>query len=537
MVIIMLVVQLPVLTLLPAPVNALTYAFSCKEEDVVVHVLQDGGIDIDYSITFVNYGSLDGIDIGLPNRFYDKGSARASISVGSSIYPQTNIEKSPYVPIGLAVNLDSTVRNIIEQPGTTFTLNLHVKNPHMVYENELKSGTVGIKFRPTWFDTNSQRGATGKLSVKVFFPPSFADIPSAVYLQGHMWDTIYMDHDTGMVVAIWNRTNVGGNAQSNGDYDVGVGFPKQYVSQYFKHDWWEDLQNSFAALGDLCITTAPCLIFGVIFAGVFVFAYVSQRKRAKDYFEPKLSVVGAGPRRDLTAVEAAVVLERPLSMVATMILFGLLKKGRLEVIEDNPIRLKRLATSGDYEYETDYINSISPTGLMDRIVLQDTLVTLVNATQTKIQGFDYEATKAYYKGICERAWAQVRAAGTPEEFSQGLDKMNEWMMLDDHYYNRMDSVYVGLPYYVSGPGPTPGTHTGHVGSVWGKGGGFDPQQSAQRYISQVKSASRNLTSNMKALSQDVTTKTNPMPVSSGHGGGGGGGCACACACACAGGGR
>jgi len=531
---VMLAVQLQVIAIVPSPARALNYNFAVQEEDVTVQVLPDGGITIDYSIKFVNYGELDGVDIGLPNSYYDKNSATASVVVDGATYPITDIVKSPYVGTGLAVNFDSDIRSHIEVFGTIFTLKFHVKNPHMVYENELKSGTVGIRFRPTWFDPTFQQGPTDHLSTKIFFPPAFQDISQAVYLKNRPWNAIYLDKGTGMVVAVWNDSYVSSSSLSSGSYDSGVGFPKQYVDKYFKHDWWEDFQNTFAALGDLCVVIAPCLLFAGVFAGIIILGYVSQRKRAKDYFEPKLTVKGAGPRRDLTAVEAAIVLELPLSMVATMILFGLLKKGKLQVVGENPMTLRRISPTGDYPYETAYINAISPAGLMNRSALSTALVDLVKDVQTKVQGFDYDATKEYYRAICERAWSQVRAAGTPEQFSNDLDKMNDWMMLDNNYYHRMDGIYVGLPYYV--PVQT-GTRTSHAGAGWAKSGGLNPQQAAQRYVSQVKTASQNLTSNMKSLSRDVTGVTHPVPVSSGGGGCAGGGCACACACACAGGGR
>ena len=81
----------------------------------------------------------------------------------------------------------------------------------------------------------------------------------------------------------------------------------------------------------------------VLIAVVIFYLIRAEEKRKTDYFEPILCVLGAGPRRDLTAVEAAVVLERPLDKVATMILFGLVRKNRVAITSEVPLRLKVLS--------------------------------------------------------------------------------------------------------------------------------------------------------------------------------------------------
>ena len=57
--------------------------FEVRNESVDIWILKDGSIDIDYAIELANYGTLTGVDIGLPNRYYDLGSATASITIGS----------------------------------------------------------------------------------------------------------------------------------------------------------------------------------------------------------------------------------------------------------------------------------------------------------------------------------------------------------------------------------------------------------------------------------------------------------------------
>jgi hypothetical protein len=45
------------------------------------------------------------------------------------------------------------------------------------------------------------------------------------------------------------------------------------------------------------------------------------------------------------------------------------------------------------------------------------MVNLINATLEKMKGFEQSATQKYYESICDKAWGQVKAAGTPDEAS------------------------------------------------------------------------------------------------------------------------
>jgi len=514
------------LALLPAPAQGLTYRFSVPREYVDVHIRKDGGVDIDYTIDFVNYADLDGVDIGLPNKYYDLGSARATITVQGVPYSPSNLRASPYLEIGVAVEFGSNLRSRIENApgGAALTVAFHVSNPHMVYENEIQAGTVGIRFRPTWFSSSYQQGTVGELRSRIFFPPGFTNLSQAVWLQDRPWDNITFDNASGLAVASWSATNVAPSSLEAGNQDVGAGFPAKYVSTYFKHDIWE-------ALGEFLTVFAPCCIVAVIVTVIIVLVWTRSRKRARDYFEPKLSVPGAGPRRDLTAVEAAIALERPMEMVATMMLFGLMKKGSVEIVsESSPMVLRPTGRPGEYFYEIGFLHAIRPDGMVDQLALKDILIELVKAVQEKLKGFDYDATRKYYERICQRAWDEVRAAGTPDDFAAGLSQKNEWMMLDRDYPGRMGLIFVGMPRpYHTRPASTKGA-----------GGGLSPQQMTQNYVRQMKSSSSRLVGEMKSLGAEVTKATHPVPVATTGGrgfGGGGGGCACACACACAGGGR
>ena len=381
-------------------VKAADYSFSVERQEVNVTVLRDGSVDIDYYFLFTNVGYLDGVDIGLPNRYYDPGTAGAIIMVNNVEHAPSQIQESPYIDVGMAVEFGGDLQGIIEEEGA-FELYFHVNNPHMVYENELLNDTVGVSFRPTWFDPDIQVGTTHELVQRLIFPEAFVNDSLALWYESNPWDQIYWDNVTERHVAMWTGTDVGPDSIAAGNYDVGIGFPKEYVEQYFLLDPEMDLFGDIWALVSLFLPLVFMAFFVTMAIGVSV---ASARKRRGDYYEPKMNVVGAGPRRDLTVVEAAVVLERPLETVSTMVLFGLIRKGKVQVLsEQAPMRLQKLADAGEHQYETDYLSSIGPDGTVSRGLLKITLVNLINATLEKMKGFEQSATQRYYESICDKA--------------------------------------------------------------------------------------------------------------------------------------
>ena len=525
------------------------YEFTLEKEYVDIFIQRDGSIDIKYHFEFTNYGYLDGVDVGLPNRFYDEDSARATINISGTMYQPEKIHKSPYVYIGLAVEFDETTQYKVESYGTRFTLEFQVNNPHMVYKNELKDGTVGIRFRPTWFDPEFQLGNTDELRCRVFFPRGFNDTSQAVYLKGHVWDSIGWDNETGLLMASWTQYNVRPQDQEDGDYDVGVGFPKDYVEKYYDHNIWESMGNTWYFVRFHAASILVGCFMILLLLGMFVYPAISSRKRAKDYFEPKLCKAGGGPRKRLTAVEAAIILERPLNQVLTMILFNLIRNGKVEIVsKEEPMHLRKLDHFGDTKIETRFLHSIekdlrtcatNEVGTLNRDGLEDLLVDLVEATEKKLKGFDYKATKKLYESVNKHAWLRVKAAGTPGEFAREFSKWSSWMMLDKKFPERMkkesqEYSYYEEPWYRWNAWYHPYHYRTNESMILDDTSvRFDRMMDDLVY--NVKQANRHMVNDITDLGKEVTKVTNPVPVSSG--GGSGGGCACACACACAGGGR
>lgn len=498
----------------------LDYDFEVESEEALVVVKGDGSVDIDYTLVFVNHGELDGVDVGLPNRHYDEGSAWAYIEVDGERYAPREIRPSPYVEEGLAVEFTDACRRAAERGSANVTVRFHVNNPHMVYINELRDGTAGIRFRPTWFGSDLQRGTTGSLVVRIVGPEGHTDLNGTYYIKGKEPGSTYITTE-GRVMASWSFEDVDPLDQADGDHDAGMAFPVSAVNDTFERSFSDKAGDALHSAGSVCYAVWPFVGMALFGALLFIGASLQDRSRRREYFDPEATVPGAGPRRDLLAVEAAVVMEMPVERVAAMVLFGMERKGLVKVdYAAEPITIEKLDEVGEHLYETRFLAAIRSEGRVSRKFLRGAMVKLVEDVEAKMEGFGLEATRDYYRGVCKRAWEEMNAAGAATSLEGLLEEKNEWLLLDEDYDDHMDHMHV---------------HWAGVAASTQVRDAPDVRAIAQGYVDRLRTVSSRMVDDVGSLTQEVTEVTHPAPA--GGGGVGGGGCACACACACAGGGR
>jgi hypothetical protein len=264
-----------------------------------------------------------------------------------------------------------------------------------------------------------------------------------------------------------------------------------------------------------------------------------------------MKVEGVGIKRGLTAVESAILLETPLNKVLTMILFGLLKKGAVTVLDDDPLKIQVNEPLPEklHPYEEKFLHAVKVDRTLSESRLRSTMTSLVKAVNSKMKGFSRKETVAYYGDIVRRAWKQVEGADTPEVRSKRFDEGLEWAMLDDDFEDRTARVFHRGPVYVprwwghyrpwASTAPRAGSPKGPVSR------GTTPAPSlptlpgaafAATIVRGIEGTSSRIVRNLTDFTGGVTKVTNPppKPSTSGRSYSGGSGCACACACACAG---
>ncbi len=528
------------------PAGATYYWFMVPVETVEVTINQDSSLDIDYETVFYNDPSADPIDIidvGFPSNDYDLSSVTAELN-GT---PVTDIRVSEYISVGVEIHLD-TDPYIPIYAGETAVLHVHGRNDHMVYEDEDDENYASVVFGTNYFGSEYCYGAKD-LTIRVVFPPGVTGDMTRYHQSKAVPTNMYVRED-GNVVYEYRIPD----ASPSRMYTVGVSFPRDFVTEVKpppKFEWLAVILGFFIMIIEYGMSFIGCLFPIGIFVLIGVIGVISKRRRRMKYLPPLAKVEGVGIKRGLAAPEAALLLEKPLDKVLTMVMFGLMKKGAVALVSEDPLKLKpqEISTNGLRPYETAFIEVIESDGDLDRDKLQDVIVDMIDELETKMSGFSYSETVEYYRSIVNTAWRLVTEAATPELKGEEFSNSLEWTMLDDNFDDRTNDIFGGVTYvptpawwvYATPSTPAAGVTAPSVGEIslpQLPGSGF-----AHGIISKVEGISSGVVGKIESFTGKVTAVTNPPPVSRGGGSsGGGGGCACACACAgcacaCAGGGR
>ncbi len=532
-----------------SPAFAQTYAFSLDEEIVHVYWQSDGTLSLDYTFVFTNAGyadPLDVVDVGLPTDNFSYSNVTAWV-YGYQVY---GITSSPYVEYGFAVYLSPYEI----QPSATGTVQVHVDGIRdVLYVDSTDDAYASAVFSPTWFGSEFVTGFTD-LSVIYHLPPGvqpneprwhrppsgFPESPATGF------------DNEGRITYTWRNTSATGYTQ----YLFGASFPASYVpaGAIATPSIWQRLGISI----DWSVVVPVVCIggFWAFWLFIIIAAVRAGRKRKLQYLPPRIAIEGHGPKRGLTAVEAAILLEQPMDKILTMILFAAVKKGAATVTKKDPLELDVAKTLPDdlRSYEKQFVEAFArETKPQRRRALQDMMIDLVKTVSSKMKGFSRKETQAFYRDIMQKAWAQVEAAGTPEVRSEKYDEVMEWTMLDDNYDDRTQDVFRRQTVYVptwwhrydptySRPITTGGGRSGSApGSRPTPGGAGLPHLPGSDFAASVVSGVQNFAAGVIGSVSDftsgVTNKTNPVPVvksSGSRSGGSSGGSSCACACACAG---
>lgn len=587
------------------------YLFSVPSAEVTVNIETDGSARIYYKLTFecaLGAHPIDVVDIGMPNLApHTPGWAK----LDGKPLDISNIRISEYLkPRGSGYEIHLSPWDIA--PGKTGVFEFEAREGQMVWQDVTDPDLASFRFTPTWFGSQYVQGTTS-LTLRVIVPIPESDYPA---VKDHLkWQREGEDFSLKGVMegeqyvsVVWVR-----DVWLTVPNEVGLSFPKKYIANIRKDSifglmarWLDAHPNAAIASGIalvLCFSVAFfmitrgtgislwLLVIAVMAAGmsqsskfhlclyplVALFALLIGllfRRKRKRYFPAVLCREGGGIKRGFTAVEAAILLEAPLSKVLTMIVFGLVKKGIVQIVTEEPLTLEilgkdRSSTTWEFPdgrtvklwpYEPDFLRAIAKGGNkpIDALKLDDPFDTLIRRVSRAMKGFDLDATREYYRQIVSRAWQQVKAEASYESRYEKVDQHLGWLMLDKDWERPFRDWDHERPYR-----PTWWYGRTHIPSRPFSGGGMNiptptttPGASFGDVASAITGRFENLSSKL-AGSLDAITKA-PAPsvdlsgidrftgevlkamASSGGGRGGGGGCACAgcaCACACAGGGR
>jgi hypothetical protein len=377
-------------------VEAQDLVYHLEHEWVLIRINQDGTLDLLYDIIITcDQGTLHWFEIGQPNQDFTIGEAFDENNNGLTVEDSSWQE-------------DYKVRiDVIDLPApNSVRLNLTTNVGHMIQEDTLNPGNVGMNFTPSWFPVT-----IGNLRVKIISPSGVTE-QNLKTLQGMEWDNA--GYENGNFWVYWEKDNLAPDAQ----YTFGVSFPKDFIIQE------NFLQKYGLWLGILAI-------LGIIIALVVV------GLRKSTYSKPIISVEALGIRRGLTAVEASYLLDLNPNMIVTEILYSLLKKRVVWVTATKPsVKMEILKPYKDKSftefagkplryYEIDFLNAMKKDGSLEE----------------KLRGYCRRDTINYYTKIVEKAWKQVKQAGTSKLASEAYDEQLLWLLLDPEHRSQTEKAF------------------------------------------------------------------------------------------------
>jgi hypothetical protein len=543
----------------PGTAKAQNYSFTLDQLEVNVWINTDGSVKLEYWLVFTcDAGAhpIDVVDLALPNGNFSLADISANVNGTPVERIDNDFQGEGSDGVAIWLGSSGTIR-----PGDTGTVHATVDRVgNMVYEDDQDPEYASVKFAPLYF-TGTVHGTTD-MTVRFFLPEGVTPEEPRWHASPSGWPREpETDLHEGRVMYEWYKPK----AEPDKQHFFGASFPQKYLQEGVVQEpppAPSPIAGLFASLfGGSSLCCGPwCFPCGILtfFGGLTVLSVWNQRQRKMKYLPPSMKVEGVGIKRGLTAVESAILLETPLNKIMTMILFGLLKKGAVTVLEDNPLKLKinEPRPTDLRSYENNFLDAIKANGTLSETKLRKLMVDLVKEVGNKIKGFSRKETVTYYKDIVRRAWQQVEKADTPEVKSQRFDEALEWTMLDDEFDDRVNRTFTG-PIYApvwwsyyrpwahhvrTGGGAKPARVGGGKAPMTQSRGGVQmptlPGAAfAASIVSGVQSTAANIVGNVTGFTSRVTDVTNPPPKPSGRSYGGsrsGGGCACACACACAG---
>ncbi len=506
------------------------YDFKVVSEIANVTIRKDGGIDIEYWIQFYAYGySIPIVDIGFPNLYYDISSVKAWID-GTQI---SDIRRSEYLMCGVEIHLGSYKVN----PYSSKVLHVVATNPKMVFKDDLNPFTMAsVDFSPTWFDSYICR-SVDYLQVNITFPEGFTD-GNAVrwhYIQPKSYFLTASE-----LMYSWSWTNVADPANML----VGVSYPLTAAGVVY--DSW--LLGLFSPIQKVVFIVLIVILMIITLAGVTVI-YKRYRKNAKqDYLKPSVKIECLGVRRGLTVPEAGVLIGIPLDRIVSLIIFGLIRKEVLDIVEVKPLQFTKATKLPTLQkYETEFLaRAIVKKGEVYEIAdgaLKTIMVDFIKEINKKMEGYSRQDTKLYYTRIMNKAFEQIKQSGAKNFDEKAISEQFEWLLLDPDE-KRLNREFEGREIYV--PYWYYHYHHYHIfHRPYPRFHGRMPRttlqlsgpQFAHNVVKNLETFSNSVVKNMSTFSNSVLNTLFPPSTSSWgsfSGSSSGGGCACACACACAG---
>ena len=411
--------------------------FVIEEEDVEITVLKDSSLDIWYFLTIkTTSGPQRGIYFGIPK----ENILDYSVTSGSTML---DVEKQ-----GTKLKIYFPA---VADSGDVTRLKIHLLVPEMVYKDE--EGRVGVEFYPAWWDYQQ----VNALRVKFIAPEGVTKEDLGCYPA----PADNFGEEDGRAFAYWERV-----LNSGEKFRCGISFPEGYVTNVAEEKPSASNLSLFIGLA-IIIIVVLAIAFGI---------YKAVRAAKKMYTDPKMSMESLGVRKDLDNIEAAVLLGAHPFKIINILLFGLVKKGKIKILKWDPVKMEILPSRKEeksyhcpncgapmrgesekefceycgcevvYEGKTFYyenqflLKGIKKDGTLDVNGIKLVLKSLNRTVDRKIKGYCRRDTEKYYKDRIEKYWGELKKI-SPEERYRLFGEKAGWLMIDEKFDDKAGSTF------------------------------------------------------------------------------------------------
>jgi len=403
-----------------APVLCQEKLFYVKKEWCKLSIEKSGKVLLLYNVTIrVEKGVIEKyVSIGMPCPDFTVISAR-ELETGAKLSYKKIVDRESrayYVVLYVSKPI---------YPGEEKTFILYVELNSFIYEDKTNPGNVGLLFIPCWWDSKYFSGI-GDLKVEIVLPEG---VKKNEFKCSPPYSNIFLEGNR--IALYWEKKNLPADYKLS----VGVSFPKKYVEHYVSLSEENPLED---------ILSIAIMLFVIVFVGlIFIVSFAAVFKK-EEYVKPALMIEALGPRKGLTAVEAAYLImkyrrRRDYGRILAMILFGMIKKGYAKVISFDPLRIYVFREKYHLmrSYEKAFADAVQENGEIDPQQLVNVFKTLDRVLRAKMRGYCVKETVEYYESIVQRAWKMVEEAGIPEEKFRALAENLEWLLVDEDFNKKV----------------------------------------------------------------------------------------------------
>ncbi|RDD53819.1 MAG: hypothetical protein BA066_02455 [Candidatus Korarchaeota archaeon NZ13-K] len=526
------------LLLIPLVVASAQISYEVDEEEVLLIIERSGDVLLHYNLTISVISGVVSryVSIGMPSKDFDV--LLASEVYGSELreVDHERVIESDYYAVKMHPS-----RPIYAGESRTYHLEVRLRN--FLYEDMTNPGNVGLRFTPSWFD------ATVKgLKLWVILPPG---VKSVDVRNQPDYDNLIQLED-GRLALYWERSMLPPNFK----LDVGISFPKEYVTAYVRSE-----EN------DLLYAAVALLLLGALLISIFLIVrYVKILVEKRPYQIPEVVVESLGVNKKLEPPEVAYLkmLEgRKISYgrILTIIALMLSRKGLLRIKRFDPLEMERLEEPGAHirAYENQFLRCLDDANPPKEECLVEVIKVLHKRVNRELSGYSRFGTLVHYEKLVNSLWRKL-SEEPPEGRLEFLRENLPWLLTDEDFDRKLrEHLRGGAQREVSFPEPV---------DIWiwipGRGGTVqipgpaprkpesrevpvvtDIERAADSIARSVEGFSSSIVRNLESFSENVAKAIVPERprgtsrrvrvacacVS----------CACACACvscacACAGGG-